>query len=190
METHLREKQEQFLELTEPHKAGLLRFCRALSNDRDTAHDLASEAILITYERFESLENKAAIKSYLYTIAARLARTERKLAKRNATYDEASSIEYHGTSPDVLTDIHFLQEALKMLPQMQREAVIMFEISGLSLIEIKEIQGGSLSAVKMRIARGREQLAKLLGVEDNKKISNKKAKAETEFNTLARTVVL
>lgn len=190
METHIREKQEQFLDLLEPHKAGLLRFCRALSNDSDTASDLASEAILITYERFETLQNKAVIKSYLYTIAARLARTERKIAKRNATYDEASSIEYSGTSPDVLIDIHLLQEAMDKLPEKQREAIIMFEISGLSLIEIKEIQGGSLSAVKMRIVRGREQLAKLLGAEDAKKMSNKKAEAVTEFTTIVRTTVL
>lgn len=191
METHIREKQEQFLDLIEPHKAGLLRFCRALSNDSDTAKDLASEAILITYERFETLQNKAVIKSYLYTIASRIARNERKIAKRNATYDEASSIEYHGTSSDVLTDIHLLQEALEKLPEKQREAVIMFEISGLSLIEIKEIQGGSLSGVKMRITRGREQLALSLGVEDTKKMSTKKAEVVTkEFKSIVRTPIL
>jgi len=41
--------------------------------------------------------------------------------------------------------------------------VILFEISGLSLQEIVEIQGGSLSGVKSRIVRGRERLAVLLG---------------------------
>ncbi len=48
------------------------------------------------------------------------------------------------------------------LPEKQREALALFEISGLSIEEVREIQGGSLSAVKMRLVRGREQLALLL----------------------------
>ena len=191
METHIREKQEQFLDLVEPHKAGLLRFCRALSKTGDTAKDLASEAILITYERFDSIRDKTVIKSYLYTIASRLARTERNIAKRNASYDEASSIEYTGASPDVLTDIHLLQEAMNKLPEKQREAIIMFEISGLSLLEIKDIQGGSLSGVKMRLSRGKEELAKLLGVENNKAQEYKKSEsASKKFKTIVRTPIL
>lgn len=190
METHIREKQEQFLDLIEPHKAGLLRFCRALSNDSDTAKDLASEAILITYERFETLQNKAVIKSYLYTIASRLARTERNAAKRKASYEEADRIEYRGAAPDVLADIRLLQEAMQILPEKIREAIIMFEISGLSLEEIKEIQGGSLSGVKMRIARGRKKLAKLLGVADVSMEYKKKTAAKHEFNSIVRSTVL
>ena len=188
METHIREKQEQFLDLIEPHKAGLLRFCRALSNDSDTAKDLASETILITYERFETLHNKAAIKGYLYTIASRLARTERKLTKRNTSHDEALTIEYGGASPDVLADIHLLQEALKKLPEKIREAIVMFEISGLSLSEIKEIQGGSLSGVKMRLARGKRKLAKMLGVRESK--NNKPEPVAREFHSIARSTIL
>src|SRR5436309_2948694 len=134
----IREKQEEFLDLLEPHKAGLLRFCRALASDRDTAKDLASEAILIAFERFDSIKDKSQIKSYLYTTASRLARTIRKDEKRKASYEEAADTIYHGASPDVLVDIHYLQEALEKLPEKIREAVVMFEISGLSLAEIKE----------------------------------------------------
>jgi RNA polymerase sigma-70 factor (ECF subfamily) len=188
METHIRDKQEQFLDLLEPHQAGLLRFCRALSNDSETAKDLASETILIAYERFESLRDKTVIKSYVYTTASRLARGERKLAKQNTSYEEASSIEYSGTAPDVLADIHLLQEAMQKLPEKLREAIIMFEISGLDLKEIKEIQGGSLSGVKMRIARGRKKLAKILGVRESEK---KKAEVVShEFNSIAGSTIL
>jgi RNA polymerase sigma-70 factor (ECF subfamily) len=55
-----------------------------------------------------------------------------------------------------------LDRALARLPEKQREAVILFEISGFSLAEIREIQGGSLSGVKSRIVRGRDNLANLL----------------------------
>src|SRR5439155_5929322 len=66
-------------------------------------------------------------------------------------------------SPDARLDTEALDRALARLPEKQREAVILFEISELSLAEIREIQGGSLSGVKSRIVRGREKLALLLG---------------------------
>src|SRR5579872_2657723 len=106
MENPIRDTSEEFLDLLEPQKADLLRFCRALATDRDTAKDLASEAILIAFERFESIKDRSQLKSYLYTTASRLARTERKLGKRNASYADASSLHYDDAAPDVLADIH------------------------------------------------------------------------------------
>lgn len=43
-----------------------------------------------------------------------------------------------------------------------KETVILFEISGLSLEEIKKIQGGTISGVKSRLKRGRETLEILM----------------------------
>ena len=40
------------------------------------------------------------------------------------------------------------------------------EITGLSVAEIQEIQGGSLSSVKMRLSRARKALATILGVDE------------------------
>jgi RNA polymerase sigma-70 factor (ECF subfamily) len=48
--------------------------------------------------------------------------------------------------------------ALAALSPDQREAVVLFEIEGFSVIEIAGLQGASPSAVKSRLARGRERL--------------------------------
>ena len=55
-----------------------------------------------------------------------------------------------------------LYAALDKLPAAQKEAVILFEISGFSIKEIAEIQGSTESGVKSRLKRGREALAKLM----------------------------
>jgi RNA polymerase sigma-70 factor (ECF subfamily) len=73
----------------------------------------------------------------------------------NIIADEASNIEAR-------SELNEFYAALSTLPEKQREAVTLFEISGLSLNEIMEIQGGSLSGVKSRVTRGREELARLL----------------------------
>lgn len=62
-------------------------------------------------------------------------------------------------------DIYFLNQALSKLVSEQRESVILFEIVGLSIKEIMEIQGVSESAVKQRLKRGRERLTELLTYE-------------------------
>lgn len=159
----------RFLELVVPIKPALMRYCRALSVDRDIAKDLASDSIVAAYEAFTTTNAKGGIrsedslKSYLFTTAYRLARRSWRRRDTRADLASASSIHSATTSPDVLTDIHLLQEALDALPEAQREALVLFEIAGLSLAEVRAIQGVSLSAVKMRVVRGREKLAELLG---------------------------
>jgi RNA polymerase sigma-70 factor, ECF subfamily len=154
---------ERFLELITPIKHGLLGYCRTLTADRDSAKDLASEAIVIAYQAFGKLEKEEALKSYLYTTVKRIARSEWKYGQRQATIDSAANAAAGTVSPEVLADIRLLHEALMQLPEAQRDAIIWHELSGLQLEEIREIQGGSLSAVKMRILRGKEKLAELLG---------------------------
>ena len=79
--------------------------------------------------------------------------------------DSAEAMPYGGTAPDVSVDVEKLYDALAQLPDQQREAVVLYEISGLSVAEIQEIQGGSLSSVKMRLSRARKALATILGVD-------------------------
>ena len=52
-----------------------------------------------------------------------------------------------------------LYKALNTLPTNQKEALILFEISGFSIKEVCEIQKSSESAVKQRLKRGRVALA-------------------------------
>jgi RNA polymerase sigma-70 factor (ECF subfamily) len=162
----LDEEQRHFLELLEPIRPGLARYCRAITTDRETARDLASETILIAYEHFATITgDEKSFSSYLFTTASRLHKRWRWRGKRKVAYDATRAAEIIDTNPapDSGADIELLYAALRQLPESQREAVVMFEISGLTLEEIRQIQGGSLSGVKSRIARGREKLAKLLG---------------------------
>ncbi|MEO5929741.1 MAG: hypothetical protein ABIR47_07405, partial [Candidatus Kapaibacterium sp.] len=46
-----------------------------------------------------------------------------------------------------------------------REAVLLFELAGFSTAEVRDIQGGTLVAVRVRLARGRKRLATMMGVE-------------------------
>ena len=118
---------------------------------------------MVAYHAFGKMRDEAALKSYLYTTVKRLAREDWHRAQRNTEIQAASAAISSDASPEVLADIRILQEALMQLPEAQRDTVVLHELSGLKLEEIREIQGGSLSAVKMRLRRGKQRLTELLG---------------------------
>jgi RNA polymerase sigma-70 factor (ECF subfamily) len=166
--TERKERQERFLELLLPIRNRLAHFARAMTRNREEADDLVSDTILAALERFDQVRGPEAFLSYLFTIAVRIHKRRRWRARLFGAYNEerAAAIAYDGTSPDATADVAMLRQALARLPERQREAVVLFEISDLSLEEIRQIQGGSLSGVKSRVVRGRERLAELLDAVD------------------------
>ncbi len=158
------EKQKAFLELFKPVEQNLYRYARAMADSNEEAKDLAADTVLAAYEGFESLKHKEAFLSYLFTIASRIAKKKRWRKKFFGVYNEieANQMPDLSQNADRNIDIDLLYKALGQLPAKQKEALVLFEISGFSLKEIQEMQGGSLSAVKSRISRGREKLGQLL----------------------------
>jgi RNA polymerase sigma-70 factor (ECF subfamily) len=161
------DKKERFMALLVPVHGRLEHFALALTHNADAARDIVGETILIAYERFDSLRHHEAFLSFLFTIARRVHQHRARHARRSEPLEEPhwESLRDPRPAPDAAADIRAVYDALAELSAPQREAVILFEILGLSLKEIREIQGGTLVAVKVRISRARKRLAKILGVD-------------------------
>ncbi len=152
-----------------------------LSGERERAKDLLSETVLLAYQHFGELRDPAAFKAYLFKIASRLDQAWNKRAKREVRLTpeltselERTLLHSEGTEIERSLEVQELYAALAELPARQREAIILFEISGLSLEEVHAIQGGSLSGVKSRIFRGRDTLAKMLGARNGTRNAEQK----------------
>jgi RNA polymerase sigma-70 factor (ECF subfamily) len=170
---------EEFMQLLGPLYENLYRFARSMARTKAETDDLVSETLLAALTGFKNLENRAHFKAYLFTTASRIFKRQQWKFMRFLEFSANNSAKDFSreTAPDVSADVALLNDALQKLPFKTREAVTLFEISGLSLEEICAIQGGSLSGVKSRVARGRQQLAKMLKVEESqKKVVLKKAK--------------
>lgn len=161
-------RQERFLALLDPVYERLESFAFAMEPDREKALDLVGETVLRAWEQFERLNDPAAFLKWLLVTARRI--RMRRLWRRRlfGEYDEryAADLREASVAPDLSVDIAALHDALACLPERQREAIVLHEITGLSLKEILPIQGGTLSALKVRLHRGRKELARLLGVDD------------------------
>lgn len=157
------DKQIAFMNLFEPVRANLSRFCFSISLDRDDAKDLISETIVQAFENFEMLKKTDAFKSYLFSIASRINKRKNWRKRLFVRLDkEHLDIQISKNNSENELDVEILNKLMNKLPQKQKEAIALFDISGFSLEEIREIQGGSLSGVKSRLKRGREKLAEML----------------------------
>lgn len=163
------DKQEQFLELFEDCREGLVRFARAMTRNAEDAKDLVQETTLAAYEGFEKLKNPAAFKSFLFTIASRIFKRQnwRKRLFFKFSGDDAEELFFESlvdANQDAgkRYDIEALHNALKLLSDKYREAVILFEIIGLKMEEIAEIQKCSISGAKSRVQRARAELEEIL----------------------------
>lgn len=166
----LRRKHIAFLKLYEPVHNAFERFCAARCYGEMAPEDLMNETLLIAYEKMDDLESKGAFLSFLCGISLRLlANSRRKMkAEVGEVYDLLSERtgESHLQADD---DKELLYKALSLLPEEQREALVLFEITGFKIKEIAEMQVCTEDAVKQRLKRGRDRLKVILNVESTLK---------------------
>lgn len=140
------------------------RFCRARAYGDMDFKDLMNETLLTAFQKFEELRSKEAFLSFLFSIAVRiLANNHRKKKENSDAFEEKSKL-YFDVNSNTETDVevYLLHQALQLIPAEQRESLILFEIAGMSIIEIAVIQNTSESNVKQRLKRGREKLRTIL----------------------------
>jgi RNA polymerase sigma factor (sigma-70 family) len=153
-------RQNEFMTRYEPLHKSLSNYCRSMTHNRDDANDLLNDAILAAYEQFGQLEQPDRFAGYLFTIASNLFKKQLRRNKFKGKYNEKEALLMEDLTIDTetRTELSIIMQKMEQLPTLQREALILFHISDLPLEEIRNIQGGSLSAVKQRIKRGREHL--------------------------------
>ena len=162
------EKQNRFMDLLKPLLGRLERYSLAIAMNREEAKDVVGETLMLAWENFDKLKSDDAFLSYLFTIASRVyKKRQRSFFKfKVSEKQDVDELYCKSLAPDVSTDVGILYKTLEKLPIKQKEAVLLFEIMGFSINEICEIQQSNSSSVKMRLKRGREKIAQLLGVKD------------------------
>ena len=161
---------EAFAPLVESHREAVFHLACRMCGDRATAEDLAQEAFVKAYTRLDRFDPTAgSFRNWVLGICANLARTHfrsrrraRALAERAAEH-ERMRIEDMQARAAAEPDPERIRQALETLPPGLRVAVVLKYMENLSVQEIAETLSIGESAVKMRLARGREQLLDRLG---------------------------
>lgn len=160
---------EDFLSLYQPIHASFIRFCSSRAMGWMETEDLAQEAILATLQGFPRIRDKSKLLGFMIGIVNNIIKKQIRRAKFSVPWDERvlEKLTTRTADPAIALDLQYLLKTLKQLPQNQREAIELFELSGFSIQEIAEIQEISPNAVKTRISRGRKKLRTLLQDENS-----------------------
>ena len=156
------------------YKDRLLNFIYRFLNNLDRSEDLVQDTLLKLYTHKDSYKEIAKFSTWLYTIAANLARTELRKIKRRKTFsvtelshdDREFIIESADAIPGEENFTQYfeknVQRALAELPDDFKTIIILRDIQELSYDEISKIVEVPLGTVKSRINRGRVKLQELL----------------------------
>ncbi|MGU3576883.1 RNA polymerase sigma factor [Brucellaceae bacterium C25G] len=145
----------------------LRAFAMSLVGQADKADDLVQDTVLKAWAKQDSFENGTNIKAWLFTILrnefySQMRKRGREVQDSDGAFSENLAI--HPAQYGSL-DLKDFKNALNLLPDDQREAIILIGASGFSYEEAAIICDCAVGTVKSRVSRARLRLQALLDVE-------------------------
>ncbi len=157
--------------LVDRYQDEFARYATYMTGSVDEAADVIQESLVRAYRSLRRCGDRANFKGWLFRIVSNqcktaLARRRRRgwepLSEEAAEVPSAADPGADAEAADLRRRIH---RALQELPGDQREALVLKYVEGVSLPEMATMLSASISALKMRLLRGRrELLARLEGV--------------------------
>jgi RNA polymerase sigma-70 factor (ECF subfamily) len=135
-----------------------------LRNDAD-AEDVAQEALLRAYRRFERLRDRARFRAWIVRISFRIALDRLRAAKRRQRresdwlYENSRNVREHSESAEFRRQF---DRALEELPEKQRLVMLLAAMEGHSLEEVSVLLAVPVGTVKSRLFFARKTLAEKL----------------------------
>ncbi|MET9114851.1 SigE family RNA polymerase sigma factor [Streptomyces longwoodensis] len=156
----------EFHAFFEAHYAELSRLARLLTGEPDAADDLAADALLALWHRWDRVRGADHPVAYARGVVANLARTRVRSAVRERRRVSLfwSQREERTENPDVAGVVD-VQSALRRLPFRKRACVVLRHAFDLSEKDTALALGISVGTVKSQTSKGVAELQKLLGVQ-------------------------
>src|SRR6266513_5714643 len=145
------------------------RVARGVLHNTADAEDVAQEALLRAYSKFDRLRDRNRFRAWLVRIAFRLAldrlRSGKRRELRDTRWSQPERQPLGATAEDLAVSNEFqahLENALAELPENLRLVLLLAAMEGHTIDEIASMLGISTGTVKSRIFYARKQLAEKL----------------------------
>jgi RNA polymerase sigma-70 factor (ECF subfamily) len=175
---------EDFRVELEPLIPQVRAFARFLcQSERARADDLAQEALMRAWQARDSFAPGTQMRAWLFVIVRNLFYSERRRAWRVVAYDETAAertLQTNAVQNEQL-ELDDVRRALALVPDDQREAMVLVSAGGLSYEEAANICGCAVGTIKSRVNRGRKALALVL---ETTGVPGRDAPAELAIATL------
>lgn len=144
----------------------LRRYARALTGDRPRADDLVQDTLERAVNKWALWRPGTDLRAWLFTIMHNVHVNQARRASREAVpTDPAVLAEIEiadGEAAETLAQMNTIERALTMLPEEQREVLLLVTLEGMSYDEVAHTLDIPAGTVMSRLARGRERLRLLM----------------------------
>jgi RNA polymerase sigma factor (sigma-70 family) len=144
-----------FEHVVEEHGRAVLRFCAAQAGV-EAAEDCFQETMLAALRAYDQVRDPAAIRSWLFSIAARKAFDEHRARVRAP--EPADGVEQLAGTVEAPARDEGIWRLVRSLPAKQRSAVALRFLGDLSHREIAEVMGTSEAAARRNLFEGLTRL--------------------------------
>jgi RNA polymerase sigma factor (sigma-70 family) len=155
-----RQRLPPFEQVIELHGRAVLRFCAAQAGP-GMAEDCFQETMLAALRAYDQVRDAAAIRSWLFSIAARKAVDAHR--RRASSPEPVADLEQATGAEDAPVRDDGIWRDVRSLPAKQRSAVTLRYLGDLSHAEIAEVMGTSEAAARRNVFEGLERLRELVG---------------------------
>lgn len=161
-------QREAFEELYRRYYPQVVRRLTHLVGPGAAVHDLVQETFLQSYQNLKKFRGESPFIHWLLRIASNVARSHFRQTRRSLwKLWERPEAETSIPSPiksvdDAYPTLQAVHHALAGLSPALREAVVLFELEGLTLVEMSSQLGIPLHTAASRVRRGRKGLRKQL----------------------------
>ena len=155
-----RQRLPPFEQVIELHGRAVLRFCAAQAGP-GMAEDCFQETMLAALRAYDQVRDAAAIRSWLFSIAARKAVDAHR--RRASSPESVGDLEQTAGAEDAPVRDDGIWREVRSLPAKQRSAVTLRYLGDLSHAEIAEVMGTSEAAARRNVFEGLERLRELVG---------------------------
>jgi RNA polymerase sigma-70 factor (ECF subfamily) len=150
------------------HQQRVFGFGMKMCGDVEDAKDIAQETLLTMARTMHDFRGEASLSTWLYTVARSFCIKKRRRTKgAPATHESLDDVPQHSADEHAVSPEQMLlgrearetvAAALDQPEPEAREVVVLRDIEGLSAVEVAQVTGLSVPAVKSRLHRARQAL--------------------------------
>ena len=150
----LRDGWHRFLDVYEPLRPELFRYCRYLTHSPWDAEDLAQDTLARAFVTLGCMfEPPRSARGWLFRVASNL-----WIDRQRQERDEPGPVPEQATEPEPRAPREAAGTLLSRLSPQERAAIVLKDVFGLSLEETAEAVSTTVGAVKAALHRGRGKL--------------------------------
>jgi RNA polymerase sigma-70 factor (ECF subfamily) len=158
-------EREAFAAIYERYRTGVYRFARLMSGSAAAAEDVTQEVFVTLMRTLVHYEpHRAELLTYLYGLARNVTRNRLRRERRFVTLDAsvgetATNVGDPCAAAEHAQQLMQLRRVILTLPSRYREAVILYDVHGLSYAEAARVLQAPVGTLRSRLNRGRQMIA-------------------------------